>query len=267
MLLPYPAMPATTPSSVRRTCGRSSGPKRSAFSSATGRAPIVKMSRMMPPTPVAAPWYGSMNDGWLCDSILNTAARPSPMSTAPGVLARALQHARPFGRQRLQVDAGALVAAVLGPHHREDPELRQVRLAAEQRDDARVLVGLEAVTVEGRLIEGHGAFSGYRLLAAGYRRFLALGSRSGSRLRAASRSEAPRAGRPPPVAGRLRFHDQHHADHGIHGRDAAEDERDHASGRAQRRRSLPCGRARPRSPSRARRQSSRSQRDAARPTA
>jgi hypothetical protein len=41
------------------------------------------MSRMMPPTPVAAPWYGSMNEGWLCDSILKTAARPSPMSTAP----------------------------------------------------------------------------------------------------------------------------------------------------------------------------------------
>ena len=28
-----------------------------------GLAPIVKMSRMIPPTPVAAPWYGSMNDG------------------------------------------------------------------------------------------------------------------------------------------------------------------------------------------------------------
>ena len=28
-----------------------------------GRAPIVKMSRRMPPTPVAAPWNGSMNDG------------------------------------------------------------------------------------------------------------------------------------------------------------------------------------------------------------
>jgi len=28
---------------------------------------MVKMSRMMPPTPVAEPWYGSMNDGWLCD--------------------------------------------------------------------------------------------------------------------------------------------------------------------------------------------------------
>ena len=39
--------------------------RRSAASSSarSGRAPIVKMSRMMPPTPVAAPWYGSMNDG------------------------------------------------------------------------------------------------------------------------------------------------------------------------------------------------------------
>ncbi len=44
---------------------------------------MVKMSRRMPPTPVAAPWYGSMALGWLCDSILNTAASPSPMSTAP----------------------------------------------------------------------------------------------------------------------------------------------------------------------------------------
>ena len=38
-----------------RRAGRA-GPKRSEFSSAIGRAPIVKMSRMMPPTPVAAPW-------------------------------------------------------------------------------------------------------------------------------------------------------------------------------------------------------------------
>src|SRR5437899_8629987 len=41
------------------------------------------MSRRMPPTPVAAPWYGSMKDGWLWLSILKTAARPSPMSTTP----------------------------------------------------------------------------------------------------------------------------------------------------------------------------------------
>ncbi len=44
---------------------------------------MVKMSRMMPPTPVAAPWYGSMALGWLCDSTLNTTASPSPMSSAP----------------------------------------------------------------------------------------------------------------------------------------------------------------------------------------
>ena len=44
---------------------------------------MVKTSRRMPPTPVAAPWYGSMNDGWLWDSILKTTAWPSPMSTTP----------------------------------------------------------------------------------------------------------------------------------------------------------------------------------------
>jgi hypothetical protein len=31
-------------------------PKRSAFIAAMGRAPMVKTSRRMPPTPVAAPW-------------------------------------------------------------------------------------------------------------------------------------------------------------------------------------------------------------------
>ena len=50
---------------------------------ATGRAPIVKMSRRIPPTPVAAPWYGSTYDGWLWLSILNTASHPSPTSMAP----------------------------------------------------------------------------------------------------------------------------------------------------------------------------------------
>ncbi len=44
------------------------------------RASIVKISRMIPPTPVAtpvaAPWNGSMAIGWLCDSILNATAQP-----------------------------------------------------------------------------------------------------------------------------------------------------------------------------------------------
>src|SRR5204862_4841470 len=83
MQLPYPAMPATTPSSSRAVFGCEGWPKRSAFIEAMGRAPMVNTSRRMPPTPVAAPWYGSMNDGWLCDSILNTTASPSPMSTTP----------------------------------------------------------------------------------------------------------------------------------------------------------------------------------------
>ena len=42
-----------------------------------------------------------------------------------GVLAGPLQHARPVGRQLLQVNARALVGAVLGPHHRKDAELGQ----------------------------------------------------------------------------------------------------------------------------------------------
>ena len=50
-----------------------------------------------------------------------------------GVLARPLQDARALGRQLLQVDARALVAAVLGPHHREDAELGEGRLARRAR--------------------------------------------------------------------------------------------------------------------------------------
>ncbi len=38
-------------------------PKRMASITAMGRAPIVKMSRRMPPTPVAAPWNGSIKLG------------------------------------------------------------------------------------------------------------------------------------------------------------------------------------------------------------
>ena len=36
--------------------GSSSGPKRSGSITATGRAPMARMSRTIPPTPVAAPW-------------------------------------------------------------------------------------------------------------------------------------------------------------------------------------------------------------------
>ena len=51
--------------------------------SAMGRAPTLKMSRRMPPTPVAAPWYGSMALGWLWLSMRKAAAILSPTSTTP----------------------------------------------------------------------------------------------------------------------------------------------------------------------------------------
>ena len=52
-------------------------------STAIGRAPMEKMSRRMPPTPVAAPWYGSIADGWLWLSMRIAAAMPSPTSITP----------------------------------------------------------------------------------------------------------------------------------------------------------------------------------------
>src|SRR6478736_5399354 len=81
--LPYPPTPDTTPCTTRAVSGWSTAPNRSWSMTATGRAPIEMMSRTMPPTPVAAPWYGSTYDGWLCDSTLNVTAQPSPMSTTP----------------------------------------------------------------------------------------------------------------------------------------------------------------------------------------
>ena len=65
--------------------GSVGSPKRSASRTAIGRAPMVKMSRRIPPTPVAAPWYGSTADGWLWLSILKATASPSPMRTTPAL--------------------------------------------------------------------------------------------------------------------------------------------------------------------------------------
>src|ERR1700730_10428514 len=111
MLLPYPAMPATTPSSSRAVFGCEGEPKRSELSEAIGRAPMVKTSRRMPPTPLARP----------------------------------LQDARALGRQQLEEAARRLVRAVLGPHRGEDAQLDQVGVAAQRLLDAGVFVGREAV--------------------------------------------------------------------------------------------------------------------------
>src|SRR5665213_127666 len=76
-------MPFTTPLTSHLVRSSARSPKRSELSCAMGLAPMVKISRLIPPTPVAAPWYGSSADGWLCDSILNAHPKPPPKSTRP----------------------------------------------------------------------------------------------------------------------------------------------------------------------------------------
>ena len=62
-----------------------------------------------------------------------------------GVLARPLHHQLAARRQLLQVQARALVGAVLAPHHAEDAEFGVGGLAAEERDDLLVLRRRELV--------------------------------------------------------------------------------------------------------------------------
>ena len=91
--------------------------------------------------------------GSLCDSILKTAASPSPDSTRASVLARALR-ARAALRSGsfLRCTSRTLVAAVLGPHHRKNSELGDARLSTEGLDDAVVFLECETVTFEERAI-------------------------------------------------------------------------------------------------------------------
>ena len=100
---------------VARALARSGSPKRSESSTAIGRAPSAKMSRRIPPTPVAAPWKGSTALGWLCDSTLNATAQPSPTSTAPAFSPGPMTTRAALGGQRAQQLLGVLVGAVLAP--------------------------------------------------------------------------------------------------------------------------------------------------------
>ena len=61
------------------------------------------------------------------------------------VLAGALQDARAGGRELLQVGLRGLVRAVLAPERRVDPQLHEVRVAAEDLPDPQELVGREPV--------------------------------------------------------------------------------------------------------------------------
>src|SRR5258706_15593306 len=72
---------------------------------------------------------------------LEGASPPTANVDDPGVLAGSLQHAWALGRQPLQQQPRALIAAVLAPHHAEDAQLRQRRLAPQQPQDLFVLFG------------------------------------------------------------------------------------------------------------------------------
>ena len=78
-----------------------------------------------------------------------------------GILARPLDHPGRLGRQPAQMHLRGLVGAVLVPHRREDAELGQRRLAADQVEDALILVGLEPVL--GDQFGGDFGFVGSRL--------------------------------------------------------------------------------------------------------
>ena len=94
---------------------------------------------MIPPTPVAAPSYGSTAEGWLWLSILKASAHPSPTSTAPAFSPGPCTTLSPVIRKAPQKRARVLVAAVLAPHYREKRELQKIRGPAYQLEDPVIL--------------------------------------------------------------------------------------------------------------------------------
>ena len=163
---------------------------------------MVKMSRRMPPTPVAAPWWGSMAEGWLWLSMRMATAMPSPASITPAFSPGPTRTPGSLGRQPAEVHARRLVRAVLAPHDRVQGELEPVGRPAEHPGDlGELVVGQAERAVEGLVVAlraGHGptlpvggstavrARRPLRVPAAaprrpGFRRIPDGGSRSGDR--------------------------------------------------------------------------------------
>ncbi len=141
------------PATARRKC-QSGAPKRRPSSSAIGRAPIATTSRMIPPTPVAAPWNGSTARRMVVRLDLERDRDAVAEVDHAGVLARPLQDALALRRQPPQQQRRVLVAAVLRPEHREDGELEVVRRPAEQLPDVVELpVGESERPVQRLLVE------------------------------------------------------------------------------------------------------------------
>ena len=69
------------------------------------------------------------------------------------VLARPEDDLRALGRQLAQVQAGRFVRAMLVPHRRDDAELGEARRTADELDEARVFVRLQAMLDGERFVD------------------------------------------------------------------------------------------------------------------
>ena len=140
-------MPATAPIEqvARRSvsawdgCGPSGSPKRSESSTATGRAPIAKMSRRMPADAGGRALEGLDGARVVVGLDLERAHEPVADVHGAGVLARAHDDVRALGRQAFAEPLGVLVGAVLAPQQRVHRELDLVRRAALLLADQLVL--------------------------------------------------------------------------------------------------------------------------------
>ena len=188
-------MPATTPATRWRVFGWSGEPKRSDVQGRDRpRAHGEDVAQDAADARRRA-LVGLDEGGVVVALHLEDAGVPVADVDDAGVLARALDHPRRLRRQRAQVQARGLVGAVLVPHRRDDAELGQRRLAADEVDEALVFVRLEAVLLHelgGDVDVGSASLSHIRPAAGQRNAPQAAFSRDATRL-----SKRPRPSVPP----------------------------------------------------------------------
>ena len=165
-----PRPPWARPRSCRRTecrpprraaaicaCSVSRSPKRSESSSATGRAPMVKMSRRMPPMPVAAPCSRLDLRGVVVAFHFEEHIQAVGDLDAAGILAFRAGGIFPRFREELEQRPAARIAAVLRPLDGIHRQLGRRRLASE---DLQHVLGIPARSCP---VRGRPAIVRYRL--------------------------------------------------------------------------------------------------------
>jgi hypothetical protein len=125
--------------------GWSGAPKESAFIAAIGRAPMVKTSRRMPPTPGRRALMRFDVAGVVVAFHLEDQRQPVADIDDAGILARAADHLRALGGQGAQPFLRRLVGTMLVPHRGKDAEFGEAGFAADDLQDAVVFVGLQPV--------------------------------------------------------------------------------------------------------------------------